>query len=389
MSSIRAAWVTAILLSSAARADDVPVWFGTYTNSTTTSNGIYVARFDTDRGTLAPPTLAAAARNPSFLTFHPRLPMLYAVAEMAAADGGRGGAIEAFAIDETTGKLESRGAASTGGGGPCHVAVDPAGRAVLAANYGGGSVACLGLTEDGRLEPLVSGDGPRGLLQHALDRTGEAGLHPKRQEKPHAHSVDVTPNGRFVIVCDLGLDTIFVHALDAAQATLAPHASTRTPFGAGPRHFALHPHGRFGYAINELDLTVSGFAVDERTGGLRSLQTISTLPDEAGDRTGFTAAELAVHPSGRFLYASTRGTDTIAAYRIDGETGRLTFLGVEPILGKTPRHFAIAPGGRFLLAAGQQSDTVTVFAIDAETGRLTFTGTSLDVPSPVCIAFRP
>lgn len=389
MSSIRVACVGAILLCSAARAGEVPVWFGTYTNATTASKGIYVARFDTDRGTLAPPVLAAAARNPSFIAFHPRLPMIYAVAEMAAADGGPGGAIEAFAIDETTGRLESRGAESTGGGGPCHVAVDPAGRAVLAANYGGGSVACLGLTEDGRLEPLVSGEGPRGLLQHALDRAGEAGLHPKRQEKPHAHSVDVMPNGRFVVVCDLGLDTIFVHALDAAQATLAPHASTRTPFGAGPRHFALHPHGRFGYAINELDLTVNGFTLDERAGGLTSLQTLSTLPDEVFDRTGFTAAEVAVHPSGRFLYASTRGADTITAYQIDDETGRLTFLAAESIRGKTPRHFAIAPEGRFLLAAGQQSDTVTVFAIDAETGRLTFTGTSLDVPSPVCIAFRP
>lgn len=389
MSSIRAVCVAVILLSPTARAGEVPVWFGTYTNSKTRSQGIYGARFDTDRGTLTPPVLATPARNPSFLAFHPRRPMLYAVAEIAAADGTPGGAVEAFAVDETTGALESRGTTSTGGPGPCHVAVDSDGRVVLAANYGGGSVACLGLTEGGQLEPLVSGDGPGGLLHHALDRAGETGLHPKRQEKPHAHSVDVTPNGRFAIVCDLGLDTVFVHALDATRAVLAPHTATRTTFGAGPRHFAFHPQGRFGYCVDELDLTVTGFAVDEEAGRLTSFQTLSTLPDDTGDRTGFTAAEIAVHPSGRFLYASTRGPDTIAVYRIDEATGRLTFTGVEPIRGKTPRHFAIAPGGRFLLAAGQQSNTVAVFAIDQETGGLTFTGTSIDVPSPVCIAFRP
>jgi 6-phosphogluconolactonase len=389
MPSIRHACVAAILLSSSAPAAEVPVWFGTYTNAKTSSQGIYAARFDTDLGTLTPPVLAASARNPSFLAFHPRLPMLYAVAEMATVEGVPGGAVEAYAIDETTDGLASRGAVSTGGGGPCHVTVDPEGKAVLAANYGGGSVACLGLAEDGRLESLISGAGPSGFLQHALDRSGERGIHPKRQDRPHAHSVDVTPNGRFVIVCDLGLDTIFVHALDAGGATLTPRASTRTRFGAGPRHFALHPQGRFGYGINELDLTVTGFTVDEQAGDLTPLQTLSTLPDESGDRTGFTAAEIAVHPTGRFLYASTRGADTIATYRIDDQTGRLTFIGVEPTRGKTPRHFAIAPGGRFLLAAGQQSDTITVFAIDDESGRLTFTGTSLEVPSPACIAFRP
>jgi 6-phosphogluconolactonase len=389
MSSIRAACFAAVLLWPAARAGEVPVWFGTYTNPKTVSVGIYTARFDTDRGTLTPPVPAATARNPSFLVCHPRLPMLYAVAEIDTDEGRPRGAVEAFAIDETTGMLESRGAEPTGGPGPCHVAVDPDGRIVLAANYGGGSVACLGLAEDGRLEPLISGDGPSGFLQHALDRSGEKGLDPRRQERPHAHSVDVTPNGRFAVVCDLGLDSVFVHALDRDGAVIAPHTSTRTAFGAGPRHFALHPRGRFGYGINELDLTVTAFTLDDQAGVLAPLQTLSTLPEDAGERKGFTAAEIAVHPSGRFLYASIRGPDAIAIYRIDDSTGRLTFTGVEPIHGKTPRHFAVAPGGKFLLAAGQQSNTVTVFAIDGETGRLTFTGTSIDVPSPVCIAFRP
>lgn len=377
-----------LLVAAAARSAEVPVWFGTYTNPTTTSEGIYVARFDTDTGRLATPVLACAARNPSFLAFHPRLPMLYAVSEIAGADGPPAGAVAAFAIDRSTGLLEARGAESTVGAGPCHLTVDAEGRVALAAMYGGGSVACLGLGADGGLEPVATGS-PAGFLRHAWPRAVEPGIDPRRQERPHAHSVDVAPDGRYVFACDLGRDEILVHALDRERATIAPHSAVKLAAGAGPRHLALHPRGARAWCVNELDLTVTGLAYDEPAGRLHARATVSTIPAEVTDRRGFSCAEIAVHPNGRFLYASNRGHDSIAMFRIVGDTTDLEFLGAEPTRAKTPRHFAIAPGGRFLLVGGQGSSTVTVFRIDGETGRLAFTGTSVDVPSPVCIAFRP
>jgi 6-phosphogluconolactonase len=385
-------WLLALgitIACSTTRAAEVPVWFGTYTNAKTGSEGVYVSRFDTVTGALAPPVLAAAARNPSFLAFHPRLPVVYAVADVPGPDGKPVGGVAAFTIDEATSRLAPLGSQPSGGGGPCHVAVDSEGRVVLAANYGGGSVICVGLDDAGRPRPVVAEGERRGFLQHTFDRAGTPGIDPRRQEKPHAHSVDVSRDGRFVVVCDLGVDQVFVHALDTRSATIAPHTAARAKAGAGPRHFAWHPGGRFAYAVNELDLTVTGFDYDAAKGTLTPIETLSTLPADAGDRTGFTAAEIAVHPTGKFLYASTRGHDSIAIYAIDPTTGRLTFRAAEPVRGRIPRHFAIAPGGAFLLAAGQDSGTVAVFAIDQQTGDLTFTGTTIEVPAPVCVAFKP
>jgi 6-phosphogluconolactonase len=385
-------WLLALgitIACGATRAAEVPVWFGTYTNAKTGSEGIYTSRFDTDTGALAPPVLAAAARNPSFLAFHPRLPVVYAVAEVPGPDGKPVGGVAAFTIDEATARLTPLGSQPSGGGGPCHVTVDAEGRVVLAANYGGGSVICLGLDDTGRPRPVVAEGERRGFIQHTFDRADTPGIDPRRQDKPHAHSVDVSRDGRFVVVCDLGVDQVFVHALDARAATIAPHTAARAKAGAGPRHFAWHPGGRFAYAVNELDLTVTAFAHDAAAGTLTPIETLSTLPADVGDRAGFTAAEIAVHPTGKFVYASTRGHDSIAIYAIDAATGRLSFRGTEPVRGRIPRHFAIAPGGKFLLAAGQDSGTVAVFAIDQQTGGLTFTGTSIEVPAPVCVAFRP
>jgi len=365
------------------------VWFGTFTGTASKSEGIYVARFDDATGSLSPAALAVPAKNPSYLALHPRLPMLYAVAEVGAPDGKPGGAVTAFAIDSATGLLTDKGWQSSGGGGPCHLSVDPTGRAVVATNYGGGSTICLGLAADGALEPVVAAaDGqPGGFIQHVFERAGEFGFNKGRQEAPHAHSVEVTADGRFAIVNDLGLDRVIVYALDADKATLAPHGYVRVKTGAGPRRFALHPSRPFGYAINEFDLTVTAFAHDPQTGELREIQTLSTLPAEVTERKGFSGAEIVVHPSGRFLYASNRGHDTIAMFAVDEATGRLTWLGAEPIQGATPRSFAVDPTGAFLLAAGQNSGTVTVFRIDEATGRLTFTGTSIAVPAPVSIVF--
>ena len=388
IASIRVLCLSACLLSAAATAAERLVWFGTYTTPPGGSEGIYVARFDTERGTFTKPVLAATAQNPSFLALHPRLPMLYAVSEVTGAAGKPEGGIAAFAVDEQTGTLTPRGGQPSGGGGPCHVAVDPTGKVVLAANYGGGSLICLGLAADGAIEQVATGT-PGGFIQHGYDRAGTPGINERRQEKAHAHSVDVSPDGRFAFCCDLGLNQVLVYRLDPAQATLEPHGGATVAVGAGPRHFALHPGGRFAWCVNELDQTVTSFRYDAAAGTLTQIQTLGTLPDDVRDRTGFSCAEIAVHPSGRFLYASTRGHDSIAMYSIDEATGRLTFLGAEPTRAKTPRHFAIAPGGKFLLAAGQSSGTVTVFTIDAATGKLDFTGESVEVPTPVCVLFRP
>ena len=379
-------------VAASASAADAPaggerlVWFGTYTSAAAgrpTSEGIYVSRFDTATGRLSPPVLAGKATNPSFVALHPALPMLYAVSEVSDADGRPMGAVIAFTVDEETGMLGRRNHQPSGGKAPCHVSVDRGGRVALAANYGGGSVICLGLAADGSLEPVVPG-AAGGFIQHE----GKS-VNPQRQEAPHAHSIYPSADGRFAIACDLGLDKVFVHALDADRAVIAPHRFAATAPGAGPRHFAFHPDGRHGFSVNELDLTVTAFGFDPESGGLTPLQSLSTLPADVVDRKGFSTAEIVAHPGGRFVYASNRGHDSIAMYAADATTGKLAFLGVEPIRGQTPRNFAIDPTGRFLLAAGQNSDTVTVFAIDAETGRLSFTGQSIPVPAPVCIRFRP
>ncbi|MBM4021075.1 MAG: lactonase family protein [Planctomycetes bacterium] len=385
---LHAGWlVVACLISLPLRAAaDELVWFGTYSRGETGSEGIYVSRFDGASGRLSEPVLAAKAVNPSFLAFHPQRPLLYAVAEMSDGSPPTGGVV-AFAVDEASGTLRPLNARPSGGGGPCHVTVDPTGRAVLAANYGGGSLICFGIADDGGLQPVATTT-PGGFIQHASDRAGEAGADPRRQEHPHAHSVDVAADGRFAFCCDLGLDAILIYKLNAARATLVPHGRAALTADAGPRHFALHPSGRFAWCVNELSLTVTGFTSDAAAGTLHELQTITTLPDEVTKRSGFTTAEIACHPSGRFLYASNRGHDSIAMYTVDERTGGLSFLGTEPIRGQTPRSFAISPDGRFLLAAGQGSGTVTVFSIDTATGRLSFTGQSIRVPAPVCVLFR-
>ena len=374
--------LASLVAPPAATAATRLVWFGTYTGAPPQGKGIYVARFDDETGVLGEPALAAELVNPSFLALHPTKPVLYAVSEVADADGKPTGSVVALAIDPATGRLTELNHQSSGGAGPCAVSVDRSGRAVLAANYGGGSAVCLGVADDGSLRPAVAG-APAGFVQHEGKSVDQA-----RQEGPHGHSIDPSADGRFAIVCDLGIDKVLVHALDPQRATLRPHGATAVAPGAGPRHFAFHPLGRHGYCINELDLTVTAFRFDPAAGTLEPFQTLSTLPDGVADRRGFSTAEIAVHPSGKFLYGSNRGHDTIAMYAIEAGSGKLRFLGAEPIRGRVPRNFAIDPTGKWLLAAGQDSHGVSVFAIDADTGRLSFTGRTTPVPAPVCITFR-
>ena len=373
--------ITALAQSrGAAPAGGTLVYFGTYTGEKTTSKGIYVSRLDAATGALTAPELAAETTSPSFLAVHPSARFLYAVNEVAEFGGQPGGSVSGFAVDQQTGKLTALNQQSSVGRGPAHLIVDKAGRNVLVANYGGGSVAVLPIGSDGMLKSHTA------FVQH----TGSS-VNPTRQKGPHAHSINVDPGNRFAYVADLGLDKVLIYRFDADKGTLAaadPAFAAVQP-GSGPRHFAFHPQGRFAYVINEITLTITAFTANPERGSLTELQTISTLPENVPVQAAFSTAEIQVHPSGRFLYGSNRGHDSISVFAIDQQTGRLTSVQNEPTQGSTPRGFGIDPSGAYLLAANQRSDSVVVFRIDQQTGRLTPTGHKIQVSSPVSVKFVP
>lgn len=378
--TVQAVLSCSILVSLAAAAEpaqDGPaplrIYVGTYTSGA--SQGIYVGQLDLTTGGLRLDGVAAETKNPSFLAIHPSRRFLYAVGEIGDFAGKRTGAVSAFRIEPATGRLELLNQQSSGGGGPCHLVVDPTGRNALVANYGGGSVSVLPIGEDGGLEPATA------FMQHQ-----GASVNPRRQQGPHAHSINLDAANRFALVADLGLDKILIYRFDPAAGTLAPNepAWASVAAGAGPRHFAFHPNGKFAYVINELHSTLTAFHYDAARGALVQVQTVPTLPAPV---EGNSTAEVQVHPSGRFVYGSNRGHDSIAVFAVDADNGRLTLVEHEPTQGKTPRNFGVDPTGRFLLACNQGSDTIVSFRIDPETGALTPTGHRLDVPAPVCVKF--
>lgn len=360
---------------------DTPVehynaYIGTYTGSG--SKGIYLCKFNARTGEIGEAELAAEVGSPSFLAIHPNQKFLYAVTESAEFNGKPSGSVSAFAIDAKTGKLTLLNRQSSQGAGPCHLVVDATGKNVLVANYSAGSIACLPIHEDGKLGEATS----------AIQHTGTS-VNKERQEGPHAHSINVDLGNRFVFVADLGLDKVLVYKLDADKGLLTPNdpPSTSVDPGAGPRHFTFHPGGHFAYVINEMGNTVTAFAYDESRGTLKSLQTISTLPKDFNG-TSYTAEVLA-HPSGKFLYGSNRGHDSIAVFRIDEKTGKLEFVETESTQGKFPRNFRLDPSGSFLLAENQDSDSIVVFKIDPQTGALSPTGHQTKVVKPCCIRMMP
>jgi 6-phosphogluconolactonase len=360
----------------AASARPMWVYVGTYTGPK--SEGIYLLELDPASGALTSKGLAGACVNPSFLAIHPSRKFLYAVDEIDNFDGKKAGGVSAFAIDSSTGMLTRLNQQSSGGAGPCYVVVDKAGKNALVANYGGGSVEVLPIQDDGKLGEASA------FIQHA----GTVALA-KRQGGPHAHSINLDAANRFAVAADLGLDKLFVYKFDALKGTLTPN---EPPFasvaaGSGPRHFAFHPDGRHAYVINEITLTVTAFEYEPERGAFKELQTISTVPD--GPKPGLSTAEVQVHPSGKFLYGSNRGHDSIVIYAIDAASGKLTLVDHQPTQGKTPRNFGIDPTGTFLLAENQNSDSIVVFRIDPQTGRLEPTGKTVQVPSPVCAKFMP
>lgn len=360
------------------------VYVGTYTQDegkATPSKGIYVLSYEVGSAQDAAPRvtplgLAAETTNPSWVALSPNGRFLYAVNEVGDYKGPNSGGLSAFSIDRATGKLTFLNEVSTRGADPCYVTVDRTGKFVLVANYTGGSVIVFRVDKDGKL----------GEASDFLQHQGH-GTDPKRQEGPHAHSIDLSPDNRLAYVDDLGLNELQVNKFDATKGGLTMNIPPvdLNP-GAGPRHFALHPNGKFAYVVSEMSGTVTVFSNDARTGTLHSLQTISTLPKDYSG--AIEDAEIKVHPSGKFLYASNRGdASSIAVFAIDPTKGTLTTVEITPTQGKTPRSFEIDPTGTFLLAANQKSDNIVIFRIDQETGKLTPAGKVLDVGAPVCVKF--
>jgi 6-phosphogluconolactonase len=352
------------------------VYIGTYTGPK--SQGIYVYKFAAATGKLTPLGLAAESTNPAFLAIHPNHRYLYAVNEIANYEGKKSGSVSAFSLDHQTGKLTLLNVIASGDPGPCHLVVDQTGKFLLVANYGVGSVAAFPILADGRL----------GKATAFLPHTGHS-VDPKRQQAPHAHSIYISSDNHFVVSADLGTDQVYVYRFDAKKGTLVPNdpPSAAVPPGTGPRHFAFHPNGKFAYVIEEMGSSLTAFSYDAARGVLAPLETISTVPK---DYKGYNdCAELYIHPSGKFLYGSNRGHDSITVFAIDAVKGTPTPIQYVPTGGKTPRSFGIDPTGSYLIAANQDSNTLVVFRIDAKTGRLTPTGQKEDVQAPICVVFQP
>jgi 6-phosphogluconolactonase len=375
--------VAPLLLSGArvsgdnAKPSQYFAFVGTYT-SKTDSKGIYSLHFDSGTGRLTARAVAATTQDPSFLTVAPNEKHLYAVNELGEFDGKKSGAVTAYSLDPKSGQLRQLNQVPSGGADPCYVSFDGTGKYLLVANYSGGSVSTFPVASDGHIETAS------GFVQHS-----GSGPNKERQEGPHAHFIASSADNRFVFVVDLGLDEVVVYHFDSASGSLIPN---HPPFaklapGAGPRHLAFHPNGKFAYVLSEVNSTVTAFAYDAQNGSFSTLQTLSTIPKDFKARND--TAEIVVHPSGKFLYASNRGHDSIVEFTIDPARGTLTLAGDFPTQGKEPRNFALDPTGKFLLAANQESNNIVVFRIDQSTGTLTATGEVQQIPAPVDIVFVP
>jgi 6-phosphogluconolactonase len=351
------------------------LYVGTYTRGTE-SKGIYVYRFDDETGELTPVAVTEGIENPSFLASHPNGKMIYSSDEVDSFDGEPAGAVSALAIDDATGKLSLVNRQAAGGTSPCHLTADPSGTHVLVVGYGSGTVAVLPLDDDRKLQPV----------SQRIEHRGSS-VNKERQSSPHPHQIVLDRSGRFAFVPDLGLDQIVQYRFDQEKGRLTPNQPpfVATKPGAGPRHVAIHPDGKRVFAINELDLTVTAFGLDDEKGTLKELSTVSALA-EGVSRDGVSGAEIAVHPNGRLLYTSLRGVDEIVVFEI-GDRGALAFVERVPTGGKTPRNFVLDPGGKWLLVGNQNSGTITVFRI-GDDGRLTATDQAAKVPAPVCLLFR-
>jgi 6-phosphogluconolactonase len=358
------------------------VYVGTYTGPK--SKGIYLFRLQTENldvpqnVTLVPMGLAAETPSPSFLELDLTRRLLFAVNEVNQFEGKPTGGVSAFKIDPGTGMLTLINQRPSMGTGPCHLVLDKPGRNLIVANYGSGSVSVLPVAADGTL----------GAASDVVQHTGSS-VNPERQKGPHAHCVKLDAANRFVFVCDLGLDKVLVYRFDPQRGKLTPHNPPFAPLkpGAGPRHMVFRPDNRFAYVTNEMNSTITAFRYDAKAGVLSEIQTVSTLPEHFDGAN--TTAEIDVHPSGKWLYVSNRGHNSVALFTSDRDKGTLTWVEEQMTGGSTPRHFGIEPSGRHAAIGNQNSDTILVARIDAGNGRLKPSGVFASAPSPVCMKFLP
>ncbi len=350
--------------------DEALLYVGTYTDANR-SAGIYLLRMDRTSGRLASIASFDAGPNPSFFAIDPKSRVLYAVNEVDK------GAVGAFAIAADTGALTKLGQEASHGSAPCYVSVDKSGQVVLVANYDSGSVALLPIQTDGALSPATA------VAQHM-----GKGPIAERQSGPHAHCIIADPSNRFALAADLGADRVYVYRLDPDRGSLRPNQGGEANMrpGAGPRHLAFHPTVPLVFVANELDSTVALLRFDAERGVLSPLETRSTLP--AGWTGTNYPADIHVAPSGRTLYVSNRGHNSIAVFSVAGATDALALQQTVSTEGDWPRNFTIDPTGRWLLVANQKSNSIVVFGRDEERGTLTPTSQRIAVPSPVCLRFH-
>lgn len=350
------------------------VFFGCYTGKNG-SKGIYRSQLDNRTGKLTEPELAAEVTSPSFLAIHPTGKFLYAVGEVSAVDGKKGGGVHAFGLDAATGKLTPLNSASPVGPGPCHVAVNPAGNMITVANYGGGSTVLYKLEPDGKIGAQAA------FIQHGPGSSATG----NRQKDPHAHCGVFDKSGNYSMTVDLGMDKVKVFKIDAAAGKVDDDAAAdiTLPPGSGPRHIAIAPDGKIAYVCGEIDSTVNVVELDLAGGGSKTVQSLPTIP--AKDPKNSTA-EIVLAPSGKFVYVSNRGHNSIAVFKV-GDDRKLTTVG--HITGdiKIPRNFNIDPTGKYMLIASQDSDKIGVWELDPATGLGKETGTTVKVGKPVCVKF--
>ncbi len=347
-------------------AADQPLFVGTNAKV----QGIYACKLNLSTGEFSSARAVGDAPRPGFLALHPKLPLLYAITR---EDTHPSGGLRLFRMQSASQELTLLGQQSTGDEGATHLALLPSGAAVLVAHYNGGSTSLLPLDEEGSIEPLAT------IVLHS-----GSSIHPQRQTKAYAHGVAVDASGQFACVADLGADQVLVYRV-IAQRKLEKSSSWKAAPGAGPRHLAFHPNGKWLYSINELNSTLTVLSFDSKSGKLTELQSVSTLPSDFSAPS--TTAEVVVHPSGKFVYASNRGHDSTAVFAIDADTGRLSLVEIEPTLGGHPRFIGLEPSGHYFVAANRDANNLVSFRIDQTTGKLTPTGHQVSIPQPVCVVF--
>jgi 6-phosphogluconolactonase len=354
------------------------LYVGTYTRpapylATTNGKGLYVLDYDEASGATTVVSEVEGIENPSFLCLSPDGRNLHAIWEVLEWPEGL---VSSYAVDPASGELSYLGVQGSRGTVTCYAMMDSQARAAVIANYWSGTVALFPARADGSLAEAA-----------AVDQHEGTGPNEARQEGPHAHCIVISADDRFAFSADLGTDAIYGYRLDYEAMTMERIGEAKLPAGAGPRHFVFAPSNDYAYAICELDSSIAAFSYDAASGALTYLESVPLLPDDFDGESH--CADIQVHPSGRFVYGSNRGHDSITMFAVDADSGRLSLIGHRSTEGATPRNFAISPDGRFLLAANQDSDTIVTMPIEPETGQLGPTASITEVPTPVCLKFAP